>query len=386
MRIAIVGCGYVADFYLGTLPNHPQVELVGVMDRDPERARRFAAHWKIDHVYPDLQALLDDARVDIVLNLTNPASHFEVSRACLEADKHVYSEKPLALRMEHAQALVDLAAARGLLLSGAPCSILGEAAQTAWKALREGAAGAVRAVYAELDEGMVHRMDYRNWRSESGMPWPWRDEFEMGVSIEHAGYYVTWLVAFFGRARQVTVFNACRAPEKADGALGPDFSVSCIEFDSGVVARLTCSLVTRPDHWINIFGDQATLSCRDGWMYDAPVYLEKLRWRDTRRGKLMERYPVLADLWPWWAHRIPHVRKSAFKSYPPCGHKMDYARGVAEMAEAICEKRACRLSAAFLLHVTEIVLAMQPGTHGNGARPILSSVEPMAPMPWAQGS
>jgi len=73
MKIAIVGCGFVADYYLSTLSLHPQLQLTGVMDRVPERARKFAAFHSVP-IYDSLDNLLADPEVDIVLNLTNPRS------------------------------------------------------------------------------------------------------------------------------------------------------------------------------------------------------------------------------------------------------------------------------------------------------------------------
>jgi predicted dehydrogenase len=176
MRIAFVGCGYVADYYIATLPGHPDLELIGVTDRDPAALSRFTGFYKV-RGYGSLDLLLEDDRVELVVNLTNPRSHFEVSKACLEAGKHVYSEKPLAMELAQATALVELAAARGVRLSSAPCSLLGETAQAMWKALRERQVGTARLVYAEMDDGMVFRMAYRRWLSASGAPWPARDEF-----------------------------------------------------------------------------------------------------------------------------------------------------------------------------------------------------------------
>ena len=89
----------------------------------PERAAHFSTYHKV-HEYPSLEAVLQDSQVDTVLNLTNPHSHYEVTRACLEAGKHVYTEKPLAMDFEQARELFDLARERGLHLTGAPCSVL----------------------------------------------------------------------------------------------------------------------------------------------------------------------------------------------------------------------------------------------------------------------
>lgn len=400
MRIAIVGCGFVADYYMSTFPNYPELEVVGVMDRDSQRASAFARFWKISRIYPSLDDLLSDPRVEIVLNFTNPSSHYTVSHAALTADKHVYSEKPLAMVFQEAEALVDLAESRGLSLSGAPCSLLGEAAQTIWKALRQGMAGKTRVAYAELDEGMLHLMSFRNWTSPSGIPWPNVDEFEVGATLEHAGYYVTWLAAFFGPARSVTAYASCQVPEK-DSAVAPDrmsadFSVGVIEFVSGVVARLTCSLVAAHDHTLRIFGDAGILSCKDSWMYDSPVYFERLN-IPCKPGRRAVRIPpeskILNGAWNYLAPRIlrepgpiliPPVREAKFQSYPPNTHHMDFARGVAEQAEALRESRPCRLSARFLLHVNEIVLALQPPRGANGTRKMTSTFEPIASMPWAE--
>ena len=69
MRIAIVGCGYVADFYMHTLPYHPELELVGVMDRDQERVQKFATYHGLTNIYETLDHLVNDPQVEIVVNM-----------------------------------------------------------------------------------------------------------------------------------------------------------------------------------------------------------------------------------------------------------------------------------------------------------------------------
>lgn len=374
MRIAIVGCGFVADYYMKTLPGHPELELVGVMDRDQDRASRFSAYHSVP-TYPTLDELLQDSNVELVVNLTNPSSHFAVSKACLKAGKHVYSEKPLAMELSQAEELVDLAEKRGLYISSAPCNLLGETAQTIWKALREKAIGRVRLVYAEIDDGLVHKMPYKKWSSESGIPWPYKDEFEVGCTLEHAGYYVTWLAAFFGPAQTVTAFSSCLIPDKeTDVPLAgeaPDFSVACIKFASGVVARLTCGIVAPHDHTLEIIGDEGILYTKDCWYYRSPVYIKR---RITIRRKMF--------ISPW-KRKYPLVGKATRYRYRG-SQQMDFFRGVAELAAAVREKRPCRLSARFSLHVNEIVLAIHNALDTGSAYKISSSFAPMAPMPWAK--
>jgi predicted dehydrogenase len=380
MRLAIVGCGYVADFYMKTLADYPQLELVGVMDRDPSRSKRFSDFHQV-HVFDTLAEILYNRQVDIVVNLTNPASHYEITKAALYAGKHVYSEKPLGMVLGEAEELVALAEQKGLQLAGAPCGILGETAQTIWKALREKRVGKVRLVYAELDDGPTHLMNIEDWKSDSGNPWPAKDEFEVGATLEHAGYYVTWLAAFFGPAKKVTSFVALNVPDKGVSlnSAVPDFSVACIEFAEGVIARLTCSIFATHDHRLRIFGDQGVLSTNECWDYGSPVYLQKR----TQRGLKLAKHPLLSKFYGFTPQKIPLVRKPRFRFRSKHENRMDFARGVAELAAAITEKRSSRLSARFALHVNETVLAIQnPGEMGS-LRVITSTFDPIPPMDWA---
>ncbi|MGH7006516.1 MAG: Gfo/Idh/MocA family protein, partial [Alphaproteobacteria bacterium] len=111
MKIAIIGTGFVADYYMTTLANHPKLVLSGVYDRDAARLRQFADYYKLA-TYPDYEAILADADIAIVVNLTTPENHYSLSRQALEAGKHVYCEKPLAMRYEEAVELVSLAERR----------------------------------------------------------------------------------------------------------------------------------------------------------------------------------------------------------------------------------------------------------------------------------
>jgi predicted dehydrogenase len=369
IQVAIVGCGFIADHYVQSLRRYPMLELVGAADRDLARSRRFGA-FHACHVYGSVDELLGDGRTRIILNLTNPSSHFEVSRAGLLAGKNIYSEKPLAMKLDQARELVELAAARGLRIASAPCNLLGESAQTMWKALREGKIGRVRAVYAEMDDGLLHRMPYSKWHSASGIPWPFRDEFEVGCTLEHAGYSLTLLAAFFGPARSVTAFSSVQIPDKLDPGVdlapAPDLSVATVVFESGVVARLTCSIIAPHDHALRIFGDGGVLFTPDVWRYDSPVFSR--RWRTIRRKMFLS---------PW---RTRHARVG---EPGRTVHEDDRARGVAELAAAISEQRPCRLSAELALHVTEMSLAIQNAGPSAGAYRMTTRFDPIAPMPWS---
>ena len=91
---AIVGCGNIASFYCSTIPRHPILRLAGVMDRNGSRSAAYATYYSVPK-YESLSDILNDPSVELVVNLTNPRSHFSVSKACLEAGKHaLFGETP----------------------------------------------------------------------------------------------------------------------------------------------------------------------------------------------------------------------------------------------------------------------------------------------------
>lgn len=373
MKIAIVGCGYVADLYLQTLALHRELELIAVYDRDVERQRRFMAYYKVRGCNSLEAILTSDA--ELVLNLTNPHSHYEVSKACLEAGKHVYSEKPLAMNLADATQIVELASAKDLLIVSAPCSVLGESAQTMCKAVRDKLIGEVYAVYAEMDDGLVHRMPYRSWFSKSGTPWPSKDEFEVGCTLEHAGYVLTWLCAMFGPATNLTAFGSTTIHDKkTDQPLNfssPDLTVACLRFASGIVARLTCSIVAKHDHHLRIFGESGILSTQDSWNYRSPICLQ--RYMTIRRRMILNP----------WKKKLPLAgRSNPLVNYGGSSY-MDFCRGAAELANSLSEKRPCRMSPRFTLHVNELVLAISAAREGGICQKITSTFDPIEPMPWA---
>jgi len=363
-RIAFVGCGFVADLYVATLRNHSELDLIGVYDRDSIRQRAFTQHHGVV-AYDSLINLLADERVEVVVNLTNPSSHFEVNHAALAAKKHVFVEKPLALDLQQAQQLVDLATANGLALGSAPSSLLGEAAQTAWRAVRRGVIGVPRLVYAELDDGPILRMPFHTWISTSGARWPYEDEFRTGCTIEHAGYVLTWLTAMFGPVDTLAAFAAPILPNPVlkshVGEVAPDFSVACLRFGGGEVARLTTGTVAPRDRSLRIVGDEGVLTVADVWDFGSSITVARGR---TARP---EAYPL--------------VRPA---NYPYNGKysKMDFARGVADLARHAKGSAVSHLPVDQSLHVLELTLATATAAGGTVLRP-KTTCSAVQPLPWA---
>jgi predicted dehydrogenase len=394
----IVGCGNVASFYCSSIARHPILRLDGVMDQDGLRSAAYSAYYSV-RKYESLDDVLNSKNIELVINLTNPRNHFAVSKACLEAGKNVYSEKPLAMSFCEARELVALARQKGLYIASAPSRLLAETAQTLWKAIREEVIGTVYAAYAEMDGGLIYRSKYKEWINELGMHWPYKDEFEVGCTIEHAGYAVSWLSAYFGPVDTVSAFATRQVPalqtEVELALVPPDLSVACLKFKSGVVARLTTSWIAPPDHSIRIFGETGVLSTDDIWAPGSTVYVTRNRdirigpknisipWRRTR--------PLLHPPRRRWGAiarnmitRSPRtVGRTIRARFLHLRKRVDFCLGPAELATALRECRPCRLSPEYCLHNTEVVLAIHnaPGTGCNYK--MNTSFAAIDPLPWA---
>ncbi len=117
LRVAIVGCGKIADGHAAQIQRINGCEIVGVCDREPLMALQLFERFPVQRHFRELEELLAVARPDVVHVTTPPASHFDIAKTCLEWGCHVYVEKPFTLTASEAEALVSLAQERDLKLT-----------------------------------------------------------------------------------------------------------------------------------------------------------------------------------------------------------------------------------------------------------------------------
>jgi predicted dehydrogenase len=116
-KVAIVGCGKIADAHASVIQKLEGCEIVGACDREPLMAKQLQERFPVRGCYGEVVELLSDAQPDVVHITTPPASHFEIAKVCLERGCHVYIEKPFTLDAKQAERLVELAEAKGLKLT-----------------------------------------------------------------------------------------------------------------------------------------------------------------------------------------------------------------------------------------------------------------------------
>jgi predicted dehydrogenase len=351
VNVALVGAGVIAAHYAECVEAEPTLAFAGATDVLPGRAAALVErHGGRD--YASLDELLADEAVDVVVNLTAPVAHAEVTAAALAAGKHVHTEKPVALDGGEAHRLAALAAERGVRLSCAPATLLGEAQQTLWKRVRDGDLGDVRVVYAEANWGRI----------ESWHPAP-ESLYVSGPAFDVGIYPLTILTGVFGPVRRVVGYAATIQPDRVrkDGTPfrleTPDFWVAALELESGVVARLTATFWVGPgkQRGLEVHGSDASL-----WLPDWAGFDSRLQ--RTTDGDRYEDVPLL---------REPY-------------RGTDWARPIAELAAAVAEGRPHRLGAEHAAHVVDVLNAVDRSRRDGGPVEVASSFPPPAPLDWAQ--
>jgi alcohol dehydrogenase (NADP+) len=256
MQCAFVGAGAVARKYAAVLPESP-LDLVAVCDLDAERAESLAD----DHdaaAYTDLDAALTAESPPLVVNLTSHAAHAEITESCLRADRHVFSEKPLALDADRAADLVATADERGVALGCAPINHRCDAQRHAAALLGDGRLGPIGLGYAHAHVGRV-----TEWHDSPG------SFLSVGPLYDGAVYPLSLLTAWFGPVDRVRTADAVdvwpdRESQRPDR---PAHVEATLQFAAGPVIRLTASLYaphrSREFNSIELHGDDGSLYLGD---------------------------------------------------------------------------------------------------------------------------
>ena len=348
LRIGLIGCGNISTSYLARAKNFGAVSFRAVADINPATAQARGEEFGVEAMSVD--ALLAHPEVDLVLNLTIPAAHFEISSRALEAGKHVYSEKPYVLTVEEGQALAKLASEKGLRVGSAPDTVLGSSHQLARKLIDDGAVGRITSgTCAVMSPGM-----------ESWHPNP--DFFFLkggGPILDLGPYYIANLVQLIGPVARVSALTSTPSKTRTIGngaRLGETVPVetpttihALLEFRSGAVVTLMASW----DVWqsdiapMALYGTEGTIHIPDPNFFDGEV-------RITKRDEAAEL--------PAWDHPLGPPNREI-----PEGMVADYrSAGLADMAQAIVEGRPHRCNDAYALHVVEVMTAiLRAGEEGR---------------------
>ncbi|MDL2301990.1 Gfo/Idh/MocA family oxidoreductase [Lachnospiraceae bacterium OttesenSCG-928-D06] len=348
IKIGMVGVGAISGIYLDNITKmFKEIELLAVCDLVKEKAEKAVEEYKIPKIYDTMEELFADEEIDIVLNLTRPYEHFDVTKAALLAGKHVYSEKPLAATLEEGKALVELANEKELMLGGAPDTFMGAGIQTCRKLIEDGFIGTpVGAAAFMICRG------HESWHPDPEFYY----KHGGGPMMDMGPYYLTAMVNLLGRIQGVTgvakkSFNQRTITSQPHAGTVVDVDVSTyvtgiLDFENGATGTLftTFDVHNNGQARFEIYGSEGTLMVPDPNTFGGPIMLLR------QEEKEYKEIPLLFDY-------------------------ADNSRGLglADMAKAIEEKRFMRAGCEQTLHVLEVMTAFERSSESKAYEAIESA-------------
>ncbi len=337
LRVGIIGCGNISTAYLQLASMFKGYDIVAVADINMDNARARAAEFDVRAQTVD--DLLAAADVDLVINLTIPAAHVDVSRAILKAGMHVYSEKPFVLSLAEAQELGDIAKAEGVRIGSAPDTFMGGSHQLARNLIDAGAIGKVTSGTA-----VVMSSGMEDWH-------PNPDFFFQkggGPILDLGPYYICNLVQLLGPVQKVTSFTGIASDTRTiqNGPRNgetvpvetPTTIHSVLSFESGAIITLLASWdVWASNHPImELYGSEGTMDVPDPNFFGGTLTVTE------RSGDPVEKS---------WDHpfSVPNFEE------PQANYR---GAASADMALAIAEGRPHRCNDEFATHVVEVMTAI----------------------------
>ena len=348
-KIGLIGCGHIAETYFRAEKYFNNIKIIKCADINEKASKRCALNFGIKSV--TVNELLKDKEIEIILNLTIPKAHYQISKKALINGKHVYSEKPLAINLNDGKKLLKISKKKKLYLGNAPDTFLGGGIQKSKELVEKNIIGNVKlgnAVFA-----------FPGIQSYHPNPEPWFTKKEGGPVIDMGPYYITALVNLLGPAKKVTG-TIIQGQKYRTIGIGPKkgkkFKVECpttylstITFKNDSVIRLTLSfdVIAHQRNHIELYGEKGSMIVPDPNMFGGSVLTcNKLgdNWKEFKTSKM----PL---------GRI-NIRTQSSRANETPTNANYRGVGLSEMAYSIENKRKHLCSGEISLHVLDIITSI----------------------------
>ena len=365
-KVGLVGCGHIAETYFRAHKFFNNFRIIKCADINNSVAKKCAKIYKIKSV--SVNDLLRDKEIQVILNLTTPNAHYIIAKKSLLNEKHVYSEKPLAVNFKDGKELIKIAKRKKLFIGNAPDTFLGGGSQKARELLDKNIIGKVKfgsAIFA-----------FPGIQSYHPNPEPWFAKKGGGPVIDMGPYYLTSLVNLLGPATEVTSICLKDSFKRTIG-IGPKkgkkFKVKCpttyfstIKFKNGAMIRLTLSfdVISHLRNHIELYGEKGSMIVPDPNMFGGPVLISR------KFNKIWKNYKT--NMMPLGRINIKSQSSRANESPTNANYR---GVGLSEMISCIQQKKKHKCNGDLSLHVLNIIEAIHLSAKKGVSQKISMSCE-----------
>ncbi len=344
-NVGIIGCGNILETYLRSEKYFNNINFVSCSDINMDLAAKTANENNLQALTVD--ELLNDKNVDVILNITIPQAHYEISKKCLQAGKHVYSEKPMSVKYDQAKELLKLAKDSSLYIGNAPDTFLGGGVQLSRKLIDEGNLGQILTgnfIFAFPGVQEFHPKP-ESWYQEGG-----------GPVIDMGPYFFTTLVNLLGPVKNVRGRGA-KFFDKKEYKVGPNkgktFDVEIptsymfnLEFKNNSIVQgfISFDVQNHMRNHIELYGSHGSIVVPDPNMFGGPVITSK----------------ELGSVWVNHSVEDKPLGKTNIKNHSgrsnEAAEQSNYRGiGLSEMIDSIEKNKLHRCNGDLALHVLDII-------------------------------
>jgi predicted dehydrogenase len=341
--VGIMGAGNISAAYLRLAPLFKGLDVRAVADILPAAAQKRADEFGVKAQTPD--ELLKNSEIDVIVNLTIPATHYSVSMDIVSAGKHAYSEKPFVLSLEEGMALKKAADDRGLQVGSAPDTFLGGAHQQAREIIDGGSIGKVMSgTMHVMSRGMEHWHPNPDFFFQPGA----------GPILDLGPYYVTDLIHLLGPVKRLSAFTNMARTEREVTAEGPYKGTfvkvgtpttihGVLEFVSGAIITIGASwdVAAHGHHNIELYGTDGSIFVPDPNFFGGDLVTANI---SGERSKVTP-----------WEHPFGKANQDLDKPVPRANYR---AAGLADMMASIDGGYKARCGLDVALHAVDVMTSL----------------------------
>jgi len=350
MKVGVIGCGNIADIYFHNAKNFfNNFEIIACADLNPEASKKYSEKYGIKNL--SVEELLSNEDIQLVINLTIPNAHFEVSKSILNSGKHSYSEKPISIEFDEGKELLNLAKSKNLYVGSAPDTFLGAGIQKSKQVIEDGTIGEI--VLGSISMGVA---GHEIWHPNPDFYY----KYGGGPILDMGPYYFSALVNLLGPVKSVysqsrTVYSQReigsgeRKGEKITVDI-PTTLISQIEFSNGALidSFFSFDVYKHNKSHIELFGTKGAINVPDPNMFGGEIKIcdeKKSDWKTIKTDDM--------NLGQLNTNRIGGEKNDKANEDPTSANFRGI--GVCEMIDSIKENKINRCSGELSLHVLEIM-------------------------------